>query len=136
MNTDNVKHYKACFTDFDGSPDENAPCICPLGKDKATPRPWKYESRDGESKGNKSGWGKEGLWGPNDEFILGDGEGWDSPFAAPSKANASLIVKAVNIHEELVEVLKDAIDQFQCDYAPGKLELIDKLQQALAKCEV
>ena len=116
--------------------------------DNTTKRPWAYGNRNGNTKGNKSGWGKIGFWGANDSFILGSEEGWDGGFEEPSKEDAALIVKSVNGYDDLVGILEDVREYFaDCadadaegdpmEFKPNKeMTILTEIEQALAKAKV
>ena len=71
-----------------------------------TPRPWVYTD---------AGYGPLGLYGPDDKGL------WHaSRDDEELRANARLIVTAVNCHEHLVTALHDAAAQL--NYIEGRLE--------------
>ncbi len=89
-----------------------------MANDKATPRPWEYD--------------KDGFIHHN-TTILGEVFNKDNDFEL-FKANANLIVKAVNCHDELVEALKYALEMARQGAIPNDDDSWYKeAKQALAK---
>lgn len=68
-----------------------------MNTDKATPRPWNIESY-------------YAIWADKVPIaqMISHGKTEEA-----TKANAALIVKAVNLHDELVKALRDHVDMFE-----------------------
>ena len=49
------------------------------------------------------------------------------------KSDDDAVEFVVNSYSELLEACKEAFDELTVHYAPGELELMDKLQQAINK---
>jgi len=102
---------------------------------KHTPGPWVYESRSGNHPKNYSEWGRNGLWGPDGEFILGGGEGWDSEFEGPGDEDARLIAAAPELLEalEALKGLRVNGSEFTCFLYKENEELHNKFYDAIKK---
>lgn len=100
---------------------------------KHTPGPWIFENRDGDHPLNdQNGWGCDGLWAVNGEFILGGGQGWDGTYQGPTKANARLIAAAPEMFELLYKT-RNHIDKScrECEskaIVPEIDALLDKIE--------
>ena len=100
----------------------------------ATPRPWrrdgKYVWKGGEGNANVCACGEphKGDFIGYTELALG------SPDAEEAHANAALIVRAVNAHNELIEALTLALGTL-VDRAPEEQLVIQRGQLVLAKAE-
>ena len=74
--------------------------------DKSTPTPWRLETEAGVHR----------IMGENDCVaffcVYGRGEGLQK-FVDEGKANAALIVRAVNHHEELVTALQNLMEDYE-----------------------
>jgi hypothetical protein len=95
-----------------------------------TPTPWKVTDKPGQF------WA--GVEGSGGEFVA------DCRSAvSPAKENAAYIVRAVNVHEELLEALKalssivrKGSDKLPVNVYEGvKKSLLEKAEQAIAKAE-
>jgi hypothetical protein len=111
-----------------------------MTNDKATPRPWKFEKHfDGNYFGNILAQYPEGTWRTiTVQLKYGTPE--------ENQANASLIVKAVNSHDALLEACKEALkdlefyeDQYRvlCSERGGeqKQETFEYLRLAIAQAK-
>jgi hypothetical protein len=98
--------------------------------DKATPRPW---GRSGVRSRTQAGWpfisiGHESD--PNCVLVL---YGRTNDEQVSAEQDARLIVKAVNLHEELLSVLRGCVDAFE---AIGNCSVVyDRAVTVLAKAE-
>lgn len=113
------------------------------GKKKVrhSPSPWTFGSRNGEERGDGSGWGASGLWTEDNRLILGTGDGWESEYQGPEKADANLIEASPDLLAA-AKAVKDAIEktgEFGAFNPPGysneDAEVYDYLIAAIAKAE-
>ncbi len=97
---------------------------------KATPRPWRVGGEDDWDGIEITAASRKGML----EIVF---VSVDNVFEAEQRANAALIVKAVNERDELIEVLRDATDKL-CHYAtnypePDALAIINRSDRLIAR---
>ena len=89
---------------------------------KATPRPWAEHGKGGCECGQ--------VFSPDGNAVIAIVQGpthlgLEGPDCVPSSeaqiANAALIVKAVNLHDELVAMLRECVDAFADELHDGRL---------------
>ena len=95
---------------------------------KATPRPWGYY--------HGYVWNTDGKGGMPLR-LLPAYKPWvesDASWRHEAEANSALIVKAVNLHDELVAALREAVEAFEIEVPMGN-STIAAMRAVLAKVE-
>jgi hypothetical protein len=100
---------------------------------KATARPWRVSRRLVRT-GRKvvdAGWDIHGADTDNVALVLDDGAGREPLWTAEAKANAALIVRAVNAHDDLIAVLADILE-CEDEGQPIEHSIVARARAALA----
>lgn len=102
-----------------------------MTQSKHTPTPWRYKH---STRPDNTGGYDTAIIDIKNKIIAETFQNVDEGDSRDSKANAELIVKAVNCHDELIEAITLAIGLLQ-DNQPSKVDhhALEVLKQALSK---